>query len=259
MQKKNKIATIAAAAILGVGAVAAQPADGPRLYATVDCMKSRSPGYVAVETETWQAMHQQLVDEGKRNSWALYRVMFGDRSRCDYYTVTTYVGHEQLDHDPDYVELFDRVHPDEDFREAMKQTLQSREHVASELWMLVDSTDLGPHRYAIVNLMHADDPDAYLRMESRVFKAAHQALLEAGHRAGWGVYELLSPTGTSIAYNYATIDLVNDLAPAPMAEAMIAANPDRDLEEMDALLDLRDDVRSETWALVAATEPADGD
>ena len=35
---------------------------------------------------------------------------------------------------------------------------------------------------------------------------------------------------------------------------MLAGNPDRDLDAMYELLELRDHVLSETWALVVATE-----
>jgi len=40
----------------------------------------------------------------------------------------------------------------------------------------------------------------------------------------------------------------------PMAEAMLAAHPDRDLEAINEMLQLRDHVSSETWALVTATD-----
>ena len=247
------LAIVVAGTFLLPGTVAAQDEDQP-LFMSVDCMKSTTTDYVSIETEIWRAMHQQLIDQGKRNSWALYSVMYGDRSKCDYYTVTTFLGQEQLDAYPDYAEVFKTVHPGKDVSKAMARTLASRQHVATDLWMLVDSTEFRPHRFVIVNLMRADDPDAYERMESKVFKAAHQALLDEGHRAGWGVYQLISPIGTAIPYNYGTVDLVNNLAPVPMAEAMIAANPDRDLEEMYELLQLREQVRSETWALVTSTE-----
>jgi len=231
-----------------------QGEDRPPLYVSVDCMKSTAADYTSLETDIWQAMHQELVNQGKRNSWALYSVMYGDRSRCDYYTVTTFLGQEQLDANPNYGEVYQAVYPGKDAAKAMAKTWASRERVATELWLMVDSTEFKSHRFAIVNLMQAKDPDAYELMESRVFKAAHQALVDSGHRSGWAVYALVSPTGSSVGYNYSTVDLVNNLAPVPMAEAMIAANPDRDLNAMHELLELRDHVRSETWALVAATD-----
>jgi hypothetical protein len=136
----------------------------------------------------------------------------------------------------------------------MRQTMAAREQVATELWMLVDRTELHAHRYAVVNRMFAADPVAYESMESTVFKAGHEALMADGYRAGWAVYALMSPIGSAIPYNYSTVDFVNDLSPVPMAEAMLAANPDRDLDAMYELLELREQVLSETWVLVTRTE-----
>ncbi len=247
----STIARIAGVLLAFPGVVIAQ--DDQPLYVSVDCMKATTADYASVESDIWQPMQQKLVDQGMRNSWALYWVRYGDRSRCDYYTVTTYRGQEQLDADPDYGAVFAAAHPGKNVSKAMARTWASRQHVSSELWLLVDGTEMKPHRYAIVNMMMAEDPDAYERMESMVFKAAHESLVADGHRAGWAVYGLVSPTGSAIPYNYSTVDLVNNLAPAPMAEAMIRANPGRDLEAMHELLELREHVRSETWALVTST------
>ena len=235
------------------GTVLAQDEASPTLYVTVDCMKATAANYESIEADIWQPMHQHLVDTGKRSSWALYRVMYGDRSRCDYYTVTTFLGEEQLNAAIDYGEAFEAVHPGKNVDKALQQTWAAREQVATELWMLIDRTERQPHRYAIVNRMYAEDPVAYERMESQVFKAGHQALIDGGYRAGWAVYALMSPLGSSIPYNYGTVDFVDNLSPVPMAEAMLAANPDRDLDAMNRLLELRDHVLSETWALVAGT------
>ena len=247
----TRIAAFAAALpCIGLG----QAGESSPLYVAVDCMKSAAGDYVQLETEMWAPMHQHLVDEGKRNSWALYGVMFGDRSGCDYYTVTTYRGEDQLNADTGYEEAFEAVHKGKNAAKSMAKTFASREHVSTELWLQIDQTEIRPHRYAIVNKMYTAKPVAYESMESRVFKAGHQALIDSGHRAGWAVYALVSPIGTSIPYNYGTVDFVNDLSPAPMAEAMLAANPDRDLDAMYELLELREHVLSETWVLIAATD-----
>ena len=259
MRTKSTLLQVVVAVAFAIPCVGfAQNQEQP-LYVSVDCMKSTSPGYMGVEVDVWKAMHQELVRQGKRNSWALYSVMYGDRSKCDHYTVTTYLGGEQLNSEPAYDEVFKVVHPDKDFTKAMTRTWASRQHVATELWVRVDGTEIRPHRYAMINRMHANDPDAYERMESRVFKAGHEELLEAGHRSGWALYTLVSPTGSSIPYNYGTVDFSNHLNPVPMAEAMLAAHPDRDLDALQELLDLRDHVSSETWVLVAATETVPGE
>ncbi len=254
MKRTHSITTLLAIAVFPViaNAQAASP-----VYVTVDCMKATASGYVQLELEMWKPVHQYLVGNGKRSSWALYQVVFGDRSRCDYYTVTTFEGESQLNAHADYEAAFAAVHAGADAGELYARTLAARQHVATELWVLLDQTEIQSHRYAVVNKMYASDPDAYERMESEVFKAGHQVLIDSGDRAGWAIYALVAPIGSSIPYNYGTVDFVNDLGPVPMAEAMLAGNPDRDLDAMHELLGLRDHILSETWALVGATDPRD--
>ncbi len=246
-------AIAATVALLLPGLTVAQDAAEPSLYVSIDCMKSTAPDYQAVETEIWLPMHQQLVNEGKIIGWALYWVMYGDRSRCDYYTATSYLGEEQLNAGPSFDAVFKAVHKGRNFEKAMARTWAARQHVASELLVLIDSTPINEHRYAIVNRMYAKDPGAYESMERRVFKPGHEALVEDGHRAGWGLYELISPIGTAVPYNFGTVDFVDHLSPVPMAEAMLEAHPNRDLRAIHEMLQLRDHVSSETWLLVTST------
>lgn len=256
MKIESMFLAVAAATVAMIpAATGAQDDERPPLYVSIDCMKSTTADYASVETDMWQPMHKERMNQGEINSWSLYWVMYGDRSRCDYYTVTTYPGSEPLNASPPYDEIFEAVHPDGDFEEAMSRTFASREQVASELWVTVDSIAPATHRFAVVNKMSANDPDAYERMESRVFKPGHQALVDGGYRSGWAMYALVSPIGTSIPYNYSTVDYVDHLNPVPMAEAMMSANPDRDLDALQELLALREQVSSETWVLVAATKP----
>lgn len=260
MRRMRSITTIIAAiAAAFPGVLLAQGDSESSIYVAVECMKSSAPDYEELELKVWKPVHQHLVDKGKRDSWALYKVMYGDRSRCDYYTVITYRGVGQLNADVGYEEAFAAAHSDPNIGNAVNRSLAAREHVSTELWLQVDQTELKPHRYAIVNKMFAKDPVAYETMESLVFKAGHQVLIDGGHRSGWAVYALVSPIGTSVPYNYGTVDFVNELGPVPMAEAMLEGNPNRNLERMNELLALRDHVLSETWALVASTEAAASD
>jgi hypothetical protein len=223
------------------GITLAQGEDDQQQYVAVDCVKSTNTDLSSSQADAWLNAHQRLVDRGQQNSWALYSVLYGDRSRCDFYAVTTYLGDQQLNNN-----------------QSIENAFESVQSVATELWVVVDRTAIEEHRYAVVNMMHAPDPDAYQRMESRVFKPGHQSLLDSGHRAGWAMYELVSPVGASIPYNFSTVDFSNFLSPVPMAEAMMAANPGRGLEEMHDLLQLREHVSSQTLLLIAATEEPDG-
>jgi osmotically-inducible protein OsmY len=252
------LAVITSMALALPGTIRAEDGQQPALHIAVDCMKATAADYTSLETEIWQPMHQELVKQGKQESWALYWVQYGDRSKCDFYTVTSYRGEQQLNSEPSFAAAFAAVHPDDDFAAAMARTWAARAHVATELWVMVDSTVIKPHRFAVVNTMFARDPDAYERMETRVFKPGHQALLDGGYRSGWAMYALVTPLGTSMPYNYSTVDFSNRLDPVPMADAMLTANEGRDLEEMQALLQLRENYSSETWLLIAATTPATG-
>ncbi len=254
MRKVHSIAPLVALATMISWTAVADDHGTKPVYLSVECMRSTSADYEYLETNIWKPMHQYLVDQGQRTAWALYRVAYGDRSRCDYYAVTTHAGAGQLHATPDYAAAFAAAHPDADAAKAMQKTFAAREIVSAELWTQIDRTEMQPHRYAIVNKMFAEDPVAYESMESEVFKAGHEALIAGGHRSGWAVYSLVAPTGSAIPYNYGTVDFVNELGPVPMAEAMLRGNPDRDLDELYALLELREGVLSETWELVAATE-----
>ncbi len=255
MKRAQSIAMITAATlVMSAGTVMAEADSDAPLYVALECMKSSSPDYERLETEVWLPVHEQLVEQGKRSSWALYRVVYGDHSRCDYYTVATYRGSAELNAAPEYEKALAAVHGKADVPDILDSTLAARTLVSTELWLQVDQTELLPHRYAIVNRMYTDNPVAYESMESEVFKAGHDVLIEGGHRAGWAVYALISPIGSSIPYNYGTVDFVNELGPAPMAEAMLEGNPDRNLEAMHELLELRDHVLSETWEFIAGTD-----
>jgi len=238
MNSVKSIFPIVLIIVLAVPGFSLAQTDGEqKQYVAVDCLKSANSENVGLSVEEWLGAEQRRVDRGEQASWALYSVLYGDRSRCNYYAMTTYLGDEQLNNS-----------------HSVEDELQSAQRIATDLWILVDRTAIEKHRYAVVNLMHASDPDAYQRMESRVFKPGHQSLLDSGYRAGWAMYELVSPVGTSIPYNFSTVDFSNFLSPVPMAEAMMAANPDRDLEEMRDLLELREHVSSQTLLLIAATE-----
>ena len=236
----------------------AQDEEQAVFFIQLDCMKSTSSDYGEVETEIWQPMHQEMVKQNKRFNWSLYWVLFGDRSECDYYTVNTFRGLEQLNAEWGYAEVFATVHPGKNWDEAMARTNASRTLVRTELWVWVDGVPPADHRYAMVNQMLAEDRADFLEYEQETWKPIHQALVDGGHRAGWGVYELVSPVGSSLPYNFSTVDFLKQLGPAPVEETMRSVHPD---QEITAIFqdgeDARDHVLGETWMLIASTQPED--
>lgn len=244
---------LAVPAIPSIGA-AQEAAEGP-LYLEVECMKSTSADYVDVETEIWKPMHQEAVNQGKMVNWTLYRVLYGDRSDCDHYTVNAYRGLEQLNADRAFADLFAIAHPGKNWDGAMKRTAAARTHVRSELWVRIDGVPAASHRFAGVNQMYAKDGAAYVEFEQKTWKPVHQALVDGGHSAGWGLYELVSPHGTSIPYNYGTVDFLKRLGPVSIEETMRSVHTETEIAAITRESpEVRDHVYGETWALIATTE-----
>lgn len=248
---KSTLSTICAGALVTLAvpqASLAQEAEQATTYAVVDCMKSTSPDYVAVETEIWQPMHQAMVNQGKKSGWTLYSVQFGDRSECDYYTANSYVGGAQLNDDTPISEVFAAVHPGKSWEEAWARTAASRVVVRTELWAYVDGLPAQPAQYITVNYFYTENGADFVAMESEVAKPVSQALVDGGHWVGWSVWQLMVPGGTSVPYNYATVDAFNTLGPVPWLETFQAVHPDSELPAV------AERVRFDTWLVMAQTQ-----
>lgn len=240
--------------VLPKNSVAAEEQKVPVLIVS-HCMKAKSQDYLSVEKDMWLPMHQELVNQGKKNSWALYGVLYGDRSNCDYYVIESYRGEEQLSKANDSLgEIFNKVHHGQNIDEAMEKTESSRDMVSTSLWMNIDTVGIKPHTYVTVNWMNAKEPDKYISLERNIWKPIHQELLDKGHIAGWGLYALLSPRGSLQGYNFATVDFSNRLGSIPVEKALKSVHPNINVKDMFAeALVARDDVYSQTWVKIANT------
>ena len=102
--------------------------------------------------------------------------------------------------------------------------------------------------------MYADDGSAYVKAERETWKPVHQALVDGGHSAGWGLYELVSPHGASIPYNFLTVNYLKRIGPLPFEETLGSVYPETGAAALEAASELRDHLLSEIWTLIASTE-----
>lgn len=241
--------------VLAVPAVGVAQEEAPAtFYVQIECMRSTSPDYVAVEQEIWAPMHQEAVQQGHLAGWAFYGVLYGDLSECDYYTVTTFEGLDQLNAVRPFADYFATTHPGKSWEDAMKRTAASRRHVRTELVVLLEAVPPTDHRFVSVNQMYAEDGADYVEFEREIWKPIHQALVDNGHGAGWAVYRLDSPHGASIPYNYVTIDFLKRLGPRPVEETFRSVHPELEVAAVFREgLDVRTHLLSETWVLLAGT------
>ena len=218
-------------------------------------MKSRTSDYPDVESNVWKPIHAELVNQGRKLSWAFYGVRYGDRSECDYFTVNAYRGIEAVEDDlPDFQDIYKKVHPNGKFDEDMNKTWASREMVWSELWIQLDGVGPGEFKYVRVNQMATESGDAYVEMEREIYKPVHAALMEAGETGGWGLYQRVAPFGTSSAYNYGTVDFLKDLGGVPFGEYFEKVHPDADPDAIgERTTTARDLVSGSIWILLDRT------
>jgi len=95
---------------------------------------------------------------------------------------------------------------------------------------------------------------AYVDMERNVWKPYHQALVDAGQHAWWGLYGVRSPAGSEVGYSYATVNVFSkftDMETPFSADVLRKVYPGKDISTFgNEALATRDLVRSETWQLI---------
>lgn len=113
-------------------------------YMQVQYMKVK-PGqtrsYQAVERDLWKPIHQERVNRGLINSWALYGVHLpGQQVDYQYVILTEFPSFSALE-DAKYPELFEEVQGRSDYEEVLRETEASRDRIGQDILVLVDHTD----------------------------------------------------------------------------------------------------------------------
>jgi L-rhamnose mutarotase len=239
----------------------------PVLYVQVDYMKP-APGktaeYIDVERKIWKPIHEARVKTGIIVSWSLYVVWYhpGENAEYSHVTINIYGDFNKMKDDYS-TSVLQSGHPKASaaqIDEMMARTNASREIVRSELWVLRESvaTDK-PAPYVQVNYMKVapGQDEEYFKVEREIWKPIHQTAKAAGIRAGWGVYSLMYPGGTQVAYNFGTADFFDefsDLAVNLSQELVQKAHPAATAEKWTAMLQrtiaAREHVRLELWELL---------
>lgn len=242
--------------LLSTSLVRAEDKDKPLILVS-HCMKKATIDYPAVEKELWLPLHQHMVDQGMKNSWSVYWVMYGDRSRCDYFVIETYLGMDQYNNvNAAMGQAYAQVYGEKDFNEFISRTEASRTMVESSQWILQEGVEIKPHVKINVNWMKADDPEKYLQVEREIWKPIHQHFVDNGHSNGWAVYQLLYPTGASLDYNFVTVDFLAEMKHTPFADIVKKVHPGKSMKELGQKTNQsRQNVLTQTWAKVTGTTP----
>ena len=237
-----------------------------RYFAIVDYMhipdSSSEAEYLALE-KLWQRIHQKAVDSGASLGWTVYRVENGGRNQ--FVTLQVYDSPARV-FDPwsgDLSALIKQLYNAEEAAK-MNKTDEVRVLTRSELWRL-ESAAMGPQAgepagHNILNFMKVPPGklEAYVQMESSVFRKAHQARVDGGEMKGWYFLSRWFPAGADGEYDYVTVDAYADKAASEKAPDMKRIEAVLSKEEMagaEKVEGLRTVVRREVWTPVLRTTP----
>ena len=181
-------------------------------YISVAFIKSKSSDFTSIEKEFWVPVHKQLVKEGRKVAWYLYKVKFptGKDMKYDYVRFNVFTEWKQVEAPYGGLsEIIKKAHPTLDPKDYMARSDQSRELVSEQLFQLIDQAAdkiKNPAQFIIVNEMKpiAGSEDKYVELERKYFKPFHAARVEAGVMNNWGFYKRALPYGAKFDYDYVT-------------------------------------------------------
>lgn len=240
-------------------------------FAIVDYMKVPEGGnneYVSVERDIWKPMHQEWVDQGKMESWALWRIPYpgGTGAEYHYATVQIFDDPKTMENRMDDMEaVFKKVHPGMDADKAFARTEASRDLVKTYAFynweQFGDTTQTEPSTYLTVVYFKIpmDKWDTYQEMEKKYFHPTHKAEIEAGCRSGWSGWQLIRPFGMDQSCQFVAVDAYKDWAqfmkphPKGLNEKVLSAD---DLQKRDQVFNETAVLANlEEWRLVESTTP----
>ncbi|QUI25381.1 hypothetical protein HZI73_25135 [Vallitalea pronyensis] len=232
-------------------------------YAIMEYMKvvNRLQDVYIKTEEAWKGVHKRRLDEGIISGWYLYKVHYAyEGARHNYVTINTYDDFSRLSNVyPRH--MVAEADPEKGYDGFEDMTEDSRKKMFSELSKLIDSCGpidktLTNSKYLKVAFMTVDEchKDKYAAMENKVWKKAHQYLVDQGIQDWWALYELEFPHGTSVGYQYITVSAVSDFDKLQELDywgAYKACYPDGDFDgDYAKTLALRQCERAELWELI---------
>jgi hypothetical protein len=159
---------------------------------------------------------QELTDSDVLSSWSLYYVRFpgGEKSNYHLISIATATNIDTLLNTfsdlrlPSYIPA--------NTSEKIQKLASTSTLVKSELWKVENALPINgnadlPSTYMTMDYMEVapgKNPD-YLMLEDEVAKPIHQERMDKNAMAGWHVYSLISPSGSSYGYNFSTANFFN--------------------------------------------------
>lgn len=102
----------------------------------ISVKQSKSKEYLALKEEIYKPLHDEAIRNNKRAAWSLWAKWPGDTGDFQYISADGYVSMDQIE-GVNYLEYFEKIHPDEDFDQISKKTKELSTLVNSEMWKVI--------------------------------------------------------------------------------------------------------------------------
>ncbi|OUW15886.1 MAG: hypothetical protein CBD18_08035 [Opitutales bacterium TMED158] len=224
------------------------------LYVLLDKMRVKDGKigeYLEVE-EVWSTYHKTLIRERQIESWSVWR---SDQKSHDYATLK--VLKVESEDTPNLGLILQKLYPAERIQSFQSKHDVSadavREIVETSLWKIETITKRGKGWEKLLSVSDSimikwdamtprrDSEDEYLRIESGIFKGAHQLLVdEKRSLTNWSLIKLADADGPEKPSPYATVHLIDKTKAPPSTPLMEAAKRSgyRDEMKMGELRDM---------------------
>lgn len=208
--RQYKIGFLALLALCFSAAVQSQSAE----YVSVAYIKSTADDFLENEKKYWVPIHQQLIKEGKKQSWALYKVKYPEGENADYNYVRLNVLADWAQVENPYADLsgvIKKVHPKLNVKKFYKMTNASRELMWTQLFRLIGearTTPGKPPMYIVANEMKVvvGSESRYRELEVGYFKPFHMERVKAGLMNNWQLLQAAMPYGEKYPSDYVTFN-----------------------------------------------------
>jgi len=231
-------------------------------YVSIAFIRSKSPDFMTMEKEFWVPVHQQLVKEGRKAAWYMYRVKYptGTGISYDYIRFNVFTDWKQAE--APYAgldEIIKKVHPNGG-ADISKKSGQTREVVWEQLFQVIDEAAIKikqPSKYIVVNQMKsvAGSESEYVNLEITYFKPFHVERVARGVMTNWSLYKTAIPYGDKYEFDYMTLngypsweDITKNNPPDVWSKVHGNLNFD---EIHSKILSKRNTINNELWELVA--------
>jgi hypothetical protein len=231
-------------------------------FIDVSFIKSKSADYVNFEKNVWKPINQQMIKEGKKSGWYLYKLKYpqGTEAEYDYIVVNVFPDWNQLTFSSeDLTAVLKNMNSKWKPDSLLKKTDANRSVAWRQLYRLIGQAvakEKEPSKYLIINAVKpiAGQEGEYVKMEQTYFKPFHTARAAEGIMNNWGLYKRELPYGEKFDYDYVTFNgyaTWNDITKQNPPTAWKKVHGDLNFNEVhEKILSKRITVNIECWELI---------